>query len=85
MKIQSLEDERDIAATAAKVLHQRFIETARTETVLYVRNDAVWSKAPNGDPVLIKQLSGRNPDLAKKFARRGTYKIKKRNISTTNK
>ena len=77
MKILSIEDEREIAATAAKVLHERFIEAARTETVLYVKNDAVWSKAPNGDPILIKQLFRRNPDLAKKFASRGTYKIKK--------
>ena len=77
MKIQSIEDEREIATTAAKVLHERFIEAARTETVLYVKNDAVWSKAPNGDPILIKQLFRSNPDLAKKFASRGTYKIKK--------
>ena len=34
MKIKSIEDEREIAATAAKVLHERFIEAARTETVL---------------------------------------------------
>ena len=82
MKIKSLEDESDIAAKAARVLSESFIKAARTETVLYVKNDAVWSKAPNGDPILIKQLFGRNPDLAKKFASRGTYKIKKWNIST---
>ena len=40
MKIKSIEDEREIAATAAKVLHERFIEAARTETVLYVKNDS---------------------------------------------
>ena len=57
MKIQSIEDEREIAATAAKVLQERFIEAARTETVLYVKNDAVWSKAPNGDPILINLSS----------------------------
>lgn len=85
MKIESLENEREIAAAAARLLHESFIKASRNNTVLYVKNDAVWSKAPNGDPVLIKQLSGRNLDLAKKFARRGTYKIKKRNISTTNK
>ena len=56
MKIKSIEDEREIAATAAKVLHERFIEAARTETVLYVKNDAVWSKAPNGDPFLMALL-----------------------------
>lgn len=80
MKIQRLKDESDIAATAAKVLRERFIKAVQTETVLYVQNDAVWRKAPNGVPVLIKQLSGRNPDLAKKFASRGTYKIKKGNF-----
>jgi len=85
MKINSLEDESDIATAAAKVLCESFIENARTNTVLYVENDAIWSKAPNSTPVLIKKLSGRNPDLAQKIAIRGTYKIKKRNISTSNK
>ncbi|MDH1070856.1 hypothetical protein N5B96_15515 [Acinetobacter johnsonii] len=85
MKIKSIEDERDIANAAARVLHNRFIEAACNEKVLYVQNDAVWSKTPNDDPVLIKELSGRNPYLSKKFASRGTYKIKKRNISATNK
>lgn len=85
MKIKSLEDESTLAATAARVLRESFIKAARTETVLYVINDALWSKTPNGDPILIKQLSGRNPDLAKKFANGETYKIKKRNISTTKK
>lgn len=82
MKIKSLEDESDIADAAAQVLRETFIKVSRTETVLYVENDAVWSKAPNSTPILIKQLSGRNPDLAKKFSSRRTYKIKKRNIST---
>jgi hypothetical protein len=77
MKIKNLEDESDIADTAAKVLRETFIKVSRTETVLYVENDAVWSKAPNGTPVLIKQLSGRNTDLAKKISSRGTYKIKR--------
>lgn len=77
MEIQSSEDESNIAATAAKILHESFIKAIRTETVLYVKNDAIWRKVPNSDPVLIKQLSGRNPNLEKKFANRGTYKIKK--------
>ena len=85
MKIKSLDEERDIVVVAARVLHESFIKVSRTNPVLYVKNDAVWSKAPNNAPVLIKQLSGRNPDLAKKFASRGTYKIKKRNISASNK
>jgi len=84
MKIKILEDEIYIAATAARVLREHFIKVSLTETVLYVINDAVWSKSPNGDLILIKQLSGRNPELAKKFSSRGTYKIKKRNISTSN-
>ena len=85
MSAQNSTNEQDIAIAAAFVLHDSFIEAACNEKVLYVQNDAVWSKTPNGDPVLIKQLSGRNPDLAKKFASRGTYKIKKRNINATNK
>lgn len=47
MKIKSLEDESDIADAAAKVLRETFIKVSRTETGLYVENDAVWSKAPN--------------------------------------
>jgi hypothetical protein len=76
MTIENPENEREIAKAAALVLQNRFIEVARTRTVLYVKNDIVWSKAPNSEPVLVKKLSGRNPDLAKRFAGRGTYKIK---------
>lgn len=47
-----------------------------------VENDAIWSKAPNSNLILIKKLSGRNPELSRKTARSGAYKIKKRNIST---
>lgn len=82
MKIKSLEDESDIANAAAKVLRESFIKASRTQTILYVENDAIWSKAPNGSPILIKKLSGRNLDLAKKFSSRGIYKIKKRDIRT---
>jgi len=80
MKINNLEDESDIATAAARELCKSFIENARTNTVLYVENDAIWSKAPNSAPVLIKKLSGRNPELTKKIDRSVTYKIKKRNI-----
>ncbi|MEN8411971.1 hypothetical protein ABFP33_18645 [Acinetobacter bereziniae] len=83
MKINNLEEESDIAKAAARVLCESFIENARTNTVLYVENDAIWSKAPNSTPVLIKQLPGRNPDLVKKFAIGGTYIIKKRHNSTS--
>ena len=78
MTIENPENEREIAKAAALVLQNRFIEVTRTRTVLYVKNDILWSKAPNSEPVLVKKLSGRNPDLAKRFAGRGTYKIKKR-------
>ena len=85
MKIQYIENESDLATVAARVLYECFIETARTETVLYVQNDAIMSKAPNSAPVLIKKLSSRNPDLAKRFASRGTFKINKRDVDPINK
>ncbi|MEB6666838.1 hypothetical protein MXM33_07305 [Acinetobacter vivianii] len=84
MKVNSIEDESHIASAGAKVLHESFIENARTNTVLYVENDAIWSKSPNSIPVLIKQLSGRNPDLAKKILGLGTFRIKKQSISPSN-
>ena len=55
MKINSLEDESDIATAAVRELCKSFIENARINTVLYVENDAIWSKAPNSPPVLIKK------------------------------
>lgn len=82
MPAQNSMGERDIAIAAAQVLHKCFIVAVKNEKVLYVENDIVWKKTPNGDPVFIKQLSGRNPDLAQKFVNRGTFKIKKR-ISNT--
>lgn len=85
MKIYGLEDESDIASAAARILRETFIKNARTNTVLYVEHDFIWSKAPDNAPVLIKHLSGRNPELTKKIDRSVTYKIKKRNISTSNK
>lgn len=78
MVIQSPIDDREIAHEAALVLQKRFIEVARTKTVLYVKDDIVWSKSPNSAPVLVKKLFGRNPDLTKRFAARRTYKVKKR-------
>lgn len=85
MAIQNPMNESDIAKAAALVLQKSFIEAARNGTVLYVENDALMSKAPNSAPVLVKKLSGRNPDLAKRFASRGTYKIKKRDVDPINK
>lgn len=85
MASQNAVNEREIAKAAVLVLQKRFIEVARNGTVLYVENDALMSKAPNSAPVLVKKLSGRNLDLAKRFASRGTYKIKKRDVDPINK
>ena len=38
-------------------------------------------KELNGHPIVIKHLSGRNPELAQRVASRGTFKIKKRKVS----
>ena len=68
MEINNLDDdleERTIAIAAAQKLHETFIKTALTETVVFVEDDIVWSKAPNCDPVFIKELHGRNPNLEK--------------------
>ncbi|RSO30458.1 hypothetical protein EA763_18070 [Acinetobacter lactucae] len=78
-------DECDIAQAAAYVLRESFIKAARTEKVLYVENDTLWSKTPLGQPVFIKQLSGRNPNVSKKTANRRTFKIKKRHVNDATK
>ncbi|WP_443612381.1 hypothetical protein [Acinetobacter pseudolwoffii] len=75
------DNESGIAAKAADILRDRFIAAAQIGTVLYVENDNLMSKTPNGPPILIKRLEGRNPDLARRFASRGTFKIKKRKIN----
>ena len=66
-------NESDIATAAARVLHESFLEAARNGTVLYVENDALMRKAPNCKPILVKHLSGRNPETAKKFSGRKTF------------
>lgn len=76
-----LTDECNIAQAAAYVLRESFIKAARTEKVLYVENDTLWSMTPLDQPVFIKQLSGRNPNLSKKIANRRTFKIKKRHVN----
>ncbi|WP_434082356.1 hypothetical protein [Acinetobacter lactucae] len=83
--IRKLMDECDIAQAAAYVLRESFIKAARTEKVLYVENDTLWSKTPLGQPVFIKQLSGRNPNVSKKTANRRTFKIKKRHVNDATK
>lgn len=75
------DNEVEIATLAGRALREKGIEVAQRETVMYVVNDTVVSKAPNSAPVVIKRLSGRNPELAQRVASRGTFKIKKRKVS----
>ena len=75
------DNESGIAAKAANVLRDRFIATAQSGPVMYVENDTVLLKELNGPTIVIKQLSGRNPELAQRVASRGTFKIKKRKVS----
>lgn len=75
------DNESYIAARAAGVLRDCFIAASQSKTVLYVENDNLVSKMPNGVPIVIKRLSGRNPELAQRFAGRQTFKIKKRKIN----
>lgn len=85
MPNQKRTNEHDIAIAAARILYETFIEAAHNGKVLYVENDILWSKNPNNEPVLIKHLSGREPNLSRKFTDQKTYKIKKRNINVTEK
>jgi len=75
------DNEVEIATLAGRALREKGIEVAQRETVMYVVNDTIVSKAPNSAPVVIKRLSGRNPELAQRVASRGTFKIKKRKVS----
>lgn len=71
--------EYDIATKAAYILRESFIKAARSGKVLYVENDILWSKTPeDNQPVFIKKLTGRNPNLSKKITNRRIFKIKKR-------
>ncbi|WP_447506113.1 hypothetical protein [Acinetobacter pittii] len=81
--IRKLTNESDIATAAAYILRESFIKAARTGKVLYVENDILWSKTPYSQPVLIKQLTGRNLSLSKEITNRRIFKIKKRSINTT--
>lgn len=70
--------ERAIAQAAAYVLRDTFIKAANNGKVLYVENDILWSKTLEDDqPVFIKKLTGRNPNLSKKITNRRKFKIKK--------
>lgn len=85
MIAKKLTDEQDIANAAAYILRERFAKAIRSENVLYVENDSLWSKTPHGRPVFIKKLSGRNPNLSKRITKHGTFKIKKRDINNPTK
>lgn len=76
-------NESDIATAAANILRESFIKAAHTEKVLYVENDILWSKTPYGQPVFIKQLTGRNFSLSKEITNRKVFKIKKRHVNTS--
>ena len=79
--IHENDDEREIASQAAYALRESFITAAQSGSVMYVENDHLMSKTPNLTPIVIKRLEGRNPDLARRFAGHGTFKIKKRKVS----
>ena len=79
--INENDDEREIASQAACALRESFITAAQSGSVMYVENDHLMSKTPNRTPIVIKHLSGRNPELAQRVANRGTFKIKKCKVS----
>ena len=79
--INENDDEREIASQAACALRESFIIAAQSGSVMYVENDHLMSKTPNRTTIVIKRLEGRNPDLARRFAGHGTFKIKKRKVS----
>ena len=79
--INENDDEREIASQAACALRESFITAAQSGSVMYVENDHLMSKTPNRTPIVIKRLEVRNPDLARRFAGHGTFKIKKRKVS----
>ena len=79
--IYLVDNESDIASRAARVLQECFIAAVQQGTVLYVENNSLVSKMPNRTPIVIKHLSGRNPELAQRVASRGTFKIKKCKVS----
>ena len=79
--INENDDEREIASQAACALRESFITAAQSGSVMYVENYHLMSKTPNRTPIVIKRLEGRNPDLARRFAGHGTFKIKKRKVS----
>lgn len=71
-------NENSIAREAARILQETFINTSLNERVLYVEDDVLISKSPNSSPVVIKQLSSRNPEFSQKIKNRKIFKIKKK-------
>ena len=79
--INENDDEREIASKAACTLRESFVTAAQSGPVMYVEKDTVLLKELNSPPIVIKHLSGRNPELAQRVASRGTFKIKKCKVS----
>ena len=79
--INENDDEREIASQAACTLRESFVTAAQSGPVMYVEKDTVLLKELNSPPIVIKHLSGRNPELAQRVANRGTFKIKKCKVS----
>ncbi|NUF35989.1 hypothetical protein HUN19_18565 [Acinetobacter oleivorans] len=78
MVIREIIRESDIAKAAAYILRESFIKAASSGKVLYVENDILWSKTPDSQPVFIKKLTGRDPNLSKRIANGRIFKLKKR-------
>lgn len=76
-------NESEIATAGAHVLQQRFIDVAVNERVLYVKNDTLFSRAPNENPVKIKRLTGRDQKLSRTFNLHKSFIIKKRVLERT--
>ena len=79
--INENDEEREIASQAACTLRESFVTAAQSGPVMYVEKDTVLLKELNSPPIVIKHLSGRNPELAQRVANRGTFKIKKCKVS----
>lgn len=80
MTIDDELSERAIAMAAARILQEKFIEVAKTEAVLYVKNDVLFRREPGQEPVFVKHIVGRDPDLTKLMHNRSVFEIKKRSI-----
>lgn len=72
--------ERAIAIAAGHILQERFNAVASSESVLYAENDVLLRKEPDQQPVFVKYLVGRNPDLAKRMLNRRAFKMALRNM-----